>query len=75
MPANPVELEIIDRIHDLDHSRLLQVLNFLRQISTKPQGTPGISLLRFSGCIDPGELNSITEVIESGCEQVDLNDW
>ena len=39
------------------------------------EGKPGQTLTRFAGWIAPDDLALIQEAIESGCEQVDLDEW
>jgi hypothetical protein len=40
-----------------------------------PVGVPGKELLRFAGTIEADDLRAMAQVIEEGCEQVDLNEW
>ncbi|MFQ5851497.1 MAG: right-handed parallel beta-helix repeat-containing protein [Candidatus Binatia bacterium] len=43
--------------------------------SSQPKGVAGKQLLHFAGAIDADDLQMMTDVIEAGCEQVDLDEW
>ncbi|MDA0244090.1 MAG: hypothetical protein OT477_11795 [Chloroflexi bacterium] len=40
-----------------------------------PQGTPPHITLRFAGLIPLDDLERMSEAIETGCEQVDSDEW
>jgi hypothetical protein len=42
---------------------------------TLRQGVSGNQLLAFAGCIEPGELQKMSQAIEDDCAKVDLNEW
>ncbi len=44
-------------------------------VITLPKGVPGKSLLDFTGKLDKKDADEIIEIIENGCERVDLNEW
>lgn len=77
MSASHIEIEILEKLHQLDDSRQLQVLNFVREMIARSNtaGTPASALLRFVGCIEPADLETIATTIQQGCEQVELNEW
>jgi hypothetical protein len=39
------------------------------------QGVSGSQLLAFAGCIEPSELQKMSQAIEDDCAKVDLNEW
>jgi len=39
------------------------------------RGIPGQQLLQFAGAIHTEDLKLMRQIIEEGCEQVDLNEW
>ncbi len=39
------------------------------------QGVSGNKLLAFAGCIEPFELQKMSQAIENDCAKVDLNEW
>jgi len=39
------------------------------------QGVAGSDLLAFAGCIEPSELQKMSQAIEEDCAKVDLNEW
>jgi hypothetical protein len=38
-------------------------------------GVPGRHLLQFAGTIDSADLDLMSQAIEEGCEQIDLDEW
>jgi len=53
-----------------------QVLHFARALAmTKPLGVPGKELRRFAGTIALGDLQTIAQAIEDGCEQINSHEW
>lgn len=44
-------------------------------ISPLPKGASGRDLLRFAGTLDEESAREMREVIEQGCERVDLDAW
>jgi hypothetical protein len=72
--AKTVKDEIIEQVDRLDTPHQRRVLDFARRL-TEPAGTPGQSLVRFAGCIDPADLDAMSRAIEEGCEKIDPNAW
>jgi hypothetical protein len=60
---------IIEQVDRLDDGQRQQVLDFARRL-TAPKGTPGRDLLRFTGSIDPADLELMSRAIQEGCETV-----
>lgn len=76
MAGPSYEREISFHLHKLSPEQQMRVLAFVRTLAEeKPSGVPGRELLRFSGAIDPDDLNEMERAITEGCEQVDPNDW
>jgi hypothetical protein len=72
--SKTVKDEIIEHVDRLGAPQQQKVLDFARLL-TESAGAPGRSLLRFAGCIDPADLETITHAIEEGCEKIDPNAW
>jgi hypothetical protein len=76
MKSSLIEKEILEQINRLPFDQQCQVLEFARSLaSLKPTGITGRELLRFSGSIEKSDLEIMTQAIEEGCEQVNLNEW
>lgn len=74
--ASLVLTEILEQTKILPDNLQYQVLAYVRTLkSTTRQGIPGKFLLKFSGTIPAKDVETMREAIESGCEQVDLNEW
>ena len=69
--------EVFERLKVMPQSLQQQVLEFTRTLadSTNVKGVSGSQLLRFAGTIPLDDLNLMNEAINSGCEQVDINEW
>ena len=69
--------EVFERLKVMPQSLQQQVLEFTRTLtdSTNVKGVSGSQLLRFAGTIPLDDLNLMSEAINSGCEQVDSNEW
>jgi hypothetical protein len=72
----PVISENVKKVQALPDNLQRQVLIFVDALQvSSTRGTPGKSLLKFAGKIPLDELKAMSEAIESGCEQVDSNEW
>ena len=68
--------ELIEQVKTMPQQQQSQVLDFARKlVKTEIKGTPGQQLLRYAGSIPADELQLMREVIEQGCEQVDVDEW
>jgi hypothetical protein len=68
--------EVLQVMDQLPEERQRQVLKFARSLaSSAPVGVAGKDLLRFAGILNEQEARSLSQAIEKGCEQVDLNEW
>jgi hypothetical protein len=74
---NPsLDQAILEQLHHLAFEQQRQVLDFTRALaSTRIHGVPGQALLRFAGAIDAGDLTTMAQTIEEGCEKVNLDEW
>ncbi|MEM7129287.1 MAG: hypothetical protein AAF702_23340 [Chloroflexota bacterium] len=74
--ASVVVTQVIDHLEALPLNLQEQVLAFVRALDTTiHQGVSGRQILRFAGSIDEDDLQVMSQAIEDGCEQVDLNEW
>jgi hypothetical protein len=76
MATASIKKEIITHVERLPSSLQRQVLEFTRALERKQlKGTHGKSLLPFAGSIQLVDLETMTQAIQEGCEQVDQNEW
>jgi hypothetical protein len=76
MASASVRKQLLDELNRLGSEQQRRVLDFARALATdKPLGVPGKTLLAFAGAIPPHDLQTMSRVIEEGCEKVDLNAW
>ena len=69
-----ITAEVIEQVESLPDELQQQVLDFAQALHLLVRkGTPGKQLLRFVKCIRNDDLESMSEAIQSGCEQVDKN--
>ncbi len=74
--TKPVVTEIVEQVQGLPDNLQYQVLSLVRTLRTLAQyETPGEKLLQFAGSIPLEDVETMREVIESGCEQVDWDAW
>jgi hypothetical protein len=68
--------QILGRLETLPESLQQRVLEYVRSLQDPlPPGVPGNVLAAFSDEFPPDDLRSMKQVIEEGCERVDLNEW
>lgn len=71
-----IEKQLLTQLSYLRMDQQQRVLDFARFLAMKtPVGIPGQNLLGFAGTIASNDLKLMSEAIEVGCEQVDLNGW
>jgi hypothetical protein len=76
MSDQTIQKELLDQLSKLPVEQQHQVLDFARKLAgSKPTGRSGKELLSFAGTIPIADLNIMTQAIEEGCEQVNLNEW
>ena len=67
---------ILKRLDQLPVELQQRVLEFADAlIASSPRGVPGRDLLACAGVLSKDDAREISEAIESGCEQVNPNDW
>jgi hypothetical protein len=72
----PIVEKVIEQLKALPQELQRRVLEYTRALAeSTPRGVPGKDLLRFAGSIPPEDIRLISEAIERGCEQVDINEW
>ena len=67
--------QILEHVRALPDEDQRRVLEFVCSLGTPRTGVPGAELLPFAGTIDKCELERMSQAIEEGCEQVDVNEW
>ena len=74
--SSAITTKVIEQLDTLPEDLQRQVLEFVQALQVfVRQGVPGKQLLPFAGAISLDDLESMRQAIESGCEQVDLNEW
>jgi hypothetical protein len=74
--TNAVITEVVQQMENLPVNLQQQVLEFIKKLtSSMSRGVPGKKLLRFAGITPLDDLEIMSQVIEQGCGQVDLNEW
>lgn len=69
-------VRVVEQLETLPENLQQQVLAFVQTLRTVVRsGIPGKRLLRFAGTIPLDDLQLMRQAIETGCEQVDLNEW
>ena len=67
--------QVVERLETLPENLQQRVLAFVQTLQVVVQsGIPGKRLLRFAGAIPPDDLQLMRQAIETGCEQIDLNE-
>ena len=74
--SNNVIPEVIDQITYLPPELQKQVLDYVKKLKDNHKaGNSRENLLRFAGSIPVKDLTIMSDAIEKGCGQVDLNEW
>lgn len=68
-------LDDLDRLPPELQRRAQELVHGLTASVSRPEGTPGKYLARFSGILDEEGAREMERVIEEGCERVDLERW
>ena len=72
----PITTEILEQVKELPDNLQYQVLTFVKTLRASTQrGVPGKELLQFAGSISAMDVQNIRQAIETGCEQVDWDEW
>ena len=76
MVDTTIEAELSTCLHKLSIEKQRQVLEFARTLATSAvHGVRGADLLQFAGTIDKSDLDTMSRVIEDGCERIDPDEW
>jgi hypothetical protein len=68
--------QVVEKLQTLPENLQRRVLVFVQTLQTAaPSGVPGKQLLRFISTIPLDDLELMTQAIETGCGQVDPNEW
>ena len=68
--------EVVQQLRTLPNNLQKEVLIFTRQLKQPVKiGIPGKNLLQFAGTFPHEDLDTMRQVIESDCNQVDLDEW
>lgn len=68
--------QVVEQLTTLPGNLQEQVLKFVQALHASfRDGIPGRQLLRFAGVISLDDLQLMRYAIETGCEQVELNEW
>ncbi|MCG8460003.1 MAG: hypothetical protein MI919_27290 [Holophagales bacterium] len=74
LPA--VKEQILNDLEHLSPEQQRHAAQLVRGlVSLHPKGASPEDLLEVSGILDPVSAREMTETIEEGCEQVDLDEW
>ena len=74
--SQTLQKEILDQLDKLPLEHQRKVLDFARSLSkANPVGKAGKELLSFAGTIEIEDIKAISQAIEEGCEQVNINEW
>ena len=74
--SQTLQKEILDQLNKLPLEHQRKVLEFARSLSkANPVGKAGKELLSFAGAIEVEDIKAISQAIEEGCEQVNINEW
>ena len=67
--------QIQTEIGDLDPNAQQRVLDYVRSLKRTGAGMPARTLKKHVGCIDAADGQAMRDAIESGCEQVNMDEW
>ncbi len=71
--------ELLSYLGRLGADDQARVVDFARSLAdpSRPKkiGVPGKDLLKFAGTIPHEDLEEMKQIIEEGCERIDLNEW
>ena len=71
-----LEKELREQLEHLAPARQREVLAYVRALAAQAAtDRPPQELLCCVGTIDPDDLAAMSDAIDAGCEQVDLDEW
>lgn len=74
--SSAIVTQVVNHLESMPLNLQEQVLAIVRALDTAIRpGVSGQQLLEFASTIDEDDLQMMSQAIEEGCEQVDLNEW
>jgi len=73
--STDIASQIQAEVDDLEPNSQRCVLEYVRSLKKTGTGMRWDALKQYSGRISPADAKTMTEAIESGCEQVNVNEW
>jgi hypothetical protein len=74
-----MSIDIASQIHaeldDLEPNSQQRVLEYVRALKKTGTGMRWDALKQYCGSISPADAKAMTDAIEAGCEQVNVNEW
>ncbi|MBI5506612.1 MAG: hypothetical protein HY899_17620 [Deltaproteobacteria bacterium] len=71
-----LEKELREQLEHLAPARQREVLAYVRALAAQAATNRAPQeLSRFVGSIEAADLEAMSDVIDAGCEQVDLDEW
>jgi hypothetical protein len=68
--------ELLAQVEQLPPESQRRVVDFATRLARSAhKGTPGNTLLRFAGTMDPADAKAMMDAVELGCERIDRNTW
>lgn len=74
MVSKALENEFLRNLGLLNKEQQGKVLAYVRSLLSKTNKA-NQDLLQLAGSIDPQDLRQMSEAIETGCENIDKNEW
>jgi hypothetical protein len=77
MLSEPFENEFLKNLGLLSKEQQDKVLSYIKSLlkKTNSQNNNQHELLQFAGSIDSKSIHEINTAIETGCENIDKNEW
>jgi len=67
--------QIHSELDGLDAEKQRRVLEYVRTLRQSQKGMTGSELKQFVGILNTADARAMMDAIETGCEQVNLNEW
>ncbi len=74
MTPSPITDQIIRQVQALPPTQQQLVLDFVTSLA-RPSGRLGQEVLHLAGTIEPDDLETMSQVADNECEQIDPHDW
>lgn len=73
--SSDIASQIHAELDDLELNSQRRVLEYVRSLKKTGAGMPWDVLRQYSGIISPDDAKAMTDAIEAGCEQVNVDEW